>query len=455
MSKHPLLVEISNYGSETKRPTFRLPTELILLIFRECDSDILSRLTLTHTCQRWRQIALNDAPLWTKICIQTGFRRQNACLENFMSFLGMQLDRATNQLLDVCWYAVVGDSFFVGTLQLIREKAPFSQWRTLKLHMFGGSHKDTPWSSGDAFTNLESLRVYYGTGHNILSTIDHAITSRLKTLDLGTWPSHELDRLIRPFARSFTHISTFCFKSIFREMPTPFLHDNVVNLRLKRGDNHPFPHIRTYEVEVCTFGPSGTANLGNVTTLIVVDTLIIGAESRTSLPALRELKVGFLEMRDKAKIEAPVLDTLHFLKINKPGIETWTYLMPGYLLSPNTSLITDSPLPSMTFIHLLTKSRKVTNATLLFDDWVSAQVVLRRLLGFNAETNSHSAMIGALCPRLSELRLNFDWEFSDPSDSKEWLLRAIEARSRATLLAPLFIYACWRGEGRYLPLTGG
>jgi hypothetical protein len=163
-------------------------------------------------------------------------------------------------------------------------------------------------------------------------------------------------------------------------------------------------------------------------------------------------------MDTNTEIKAPALDTLQFTDNNSRNeilISTELSLSnPGYLLSPNTSLIIDFPWPSTTLIALLTKSPNLTHATLRFDDWANAQVVLGRLLTFPAEPDLHPVENETLCPMLSALRLNFDWGLSEASASKDWLSRASKSRTKASNLPPLTIYAGWKGEGTYAVLTG-
>jgi hypothetical protein len=168
-------------------------------------------------------------------------------------------------------------------------------------------------------------------------------------------------------------------------------------------------------------------------------------------------------MNIRTKFEAPALDTLHFMRIDSYRFDITrdafsslkrSLLDPGYLLSPNTSLIMNSHLPTAILITLLTKSHKITRATLRFDDRESAQAVLGRLAGFSNENDAHPAENEILCPRLSELRLDFGWKRSDPQASKEWLLDALKSRKGAGFVRPLSIYAGWKGEGTYVLLMG-
>jgi hypothetical protein len=164
-----------------------------------------------------------------------------------------------------------------------------------------------------------------------------------------------------------------------------------------------------------------------------------------------------------AKIKAPALEILYFMNNYNHGQGVKIYLAhlpnidrsllePGYLLSPNSSIVVDSYLPSVTLVDLLAKSPKVTHATLRFDDWERARVVLESLVGLG--TDSRSVEDGNLCPRLSELRLDFGWEISDLPASKEWLLNRLKAGKESDSAVPLSIYASWKGEGTYVLLKG-
>jgi hypothetical protein len=198
--------------------------------------------------------------------------------------------------------------------------------------------------------------------------------------------------------------------------------------------------------------------------LIVVDTLAVEDSCRLFLPALRELKLGSLEMGDWTTIEIPALKILHFIRTTGPGVKTRRgaplYLKsrdldPGSPSSRNISPISVSPSPSTTLVTLLTKSPKLTHATLRFVDWVEAQNVLSHLVGFETETSPRSVENETLCPGLSELRLDFMWKLSEFPASKKWLVDALKSRNEAGLMVPLSIYAGWKGQETHVPLTCG
>jgi hypothetical protein len=364
-------------------------------------------------------------------------------------------------LLDVKWKAKIGDEGLVATLQLIREKAPFSRWRTLDIEMSGRSHGNALWSSSDAFTNLEVLRGWCETKETddtIFDLIDRTVTSRLKVLDLtltSTSPS------MLSFPKSLTHISTLCLHLLFPEPNTPFPPKNVINLQVGGGQFHLFPHIRTYELGFCIF--TNSMDLRNMTTLIVTDILTILSNCQIFLPALRELKLATLEMATGATIEAPLLDHLHFTDYRDHGHRSGRMdrsnpgkaaFHPGYPLSPNTSIIIGECFQIRTLIEVLATSPKVTHATLQFDDRADAQVMPEKLVGFGPPANSQYVENERLCPKLSELRLNLGWEFSELSASMEWLPYALRARREAGLMSSLSIYVGWKGEETYVLFTG-
>jgi hypothetical protein len=432
-----------------------------MLIFRECRALIGPPITLTHTCRRWRQIAVSDASLWTNINIHTRRRGRNARLDHFISFLGMQLDRTADLLLDVEWNAEIGGTFFAATVQLIRQKAPFSRWRTLDIYLSGGSHENAPWSSVDAFTNLEVLLNWHGT--DIVCIIDRTITSRLKVLDLR-FSSTSVPAITSSFPKSLAHISTLRLFELHVPPDTPFPSKNVINLQLERSEQHSFPHIRTYQLRICEFYVRSRADLRSMTTLIVTESLTIRSNCQILLPALRQLKLGSLGMSIGATLEAPLLDCLHFANHCIPGFHLFELepsntreasLHPGYLLSPNTSIFIGASFRIRSLIEILASSPKVTYATLQFDDWEDALAVLERLVRFGPEVNPQSVGVKGLCPRLSELRLDFDWKFSEPSASKDWLLDALKTRKKANGIGPLSIFVGWKGEGSYVLLSSG
>src|SRR6202034_2037764 len=160
---------------------------------------------------------------------------------------------------------------------------------------------------------------------------------------------------------------------------------------------------------------------------------------------------------------APSLEILHFMTNEHDALIKMDKVLllqtarslrePGYLLSPHTSVIADSHLPNATLINILAKSPKATHGMLQFDDWPDAQVVLGQLVRFKA--NARSTENQMLCPRLCELQLDFNWEFSEPSAEKKWLLDALKSRKEIGLLAPLSIYVGWKGDATYVLLTAG
>jgi hypothetical protein len=213
---------------------------------------------------------------------------------------------------------MLGDEYFDGTLQLIREKAAFSRWRTLKVDVHDGSSGEAPipWSSIDAFTHLESLEFVNGTCTDILGVIDRTITARLEVLDLRTWPDIMDARIMKYlFGRSpISHMQSLPWNYGTQNFPA-----NIANPQLDYGKQHCLSHIRTYELKECPFYRGTGVDLRSVTLLIVRGELIIQSNCHVFLPALRELKLRAVLMNIGAKIEAPVLDVLCFINESVSG----------------------------------------------------------------------------------------------------------------------------------------
>jgi hypothetical protein len=254
------------------------------------------------------------------IRFETRLRNPNTRLDHFLSFLGLQLDHTANQLLDVTWIAGISDKCFMDTLQFIREKAPFSRWRTLRVFISSGLPDDVPWSSADAFPNLESLIIRGEMDRNLLSVMDCTTTSRLKVLDLSAVPFIEASDMLLSFAKSLRHTSSLLIKGFYWSSEEPVIPANVVNLHLEWAYHDPPPHVETYKIWQREFNQHRIINLRNTTTLIVEMTLVLCPYCQVVLPALRTLKLRTLRICSGAKLEAPALEVLHFMNECGPGV---------------------------------------------------------------------------------------------------------------------------------------
>jgi F-box-like len=116
----------------------RIPVELLLAIFHFFRPDITTLISITHTCRRWRLITTESAFLWTDVTLRI---RSNS---RSVSLLEMQLERTGDLLLDVAWWGHIWEYCNSRVLAIVREKAQFSRWRTLKLGLVGHRHQKTP-----------------------------------------------------------------------------------------------------------------------------------------------------------------------------------------------------------------------------------------------------------------------------------------------------------------------
>jgi hypothetical protein len=424
----------------------------LLLIFRHCDSQIRSRIILTHTCQRWRLIAVYFPPLWTDLRIPLHSVTSGQC---FDSLLTMQVNRCGALPLDVVWHSDLKSQHFIFMLFSIRDIAPFSRWGSLRLCMPGrNSFAEGIIASTVEFTNLESLVISSDTHMFIAEIFCRATTSKLKMIDLRSC-GHALweERLIRFLNRGTS--PQLCRPKV----GTPFLPGSIVTLCAGVREKHPFPNILNYELDECTFRSKESINLRNMTSLTINGCLTVHAECDVLLPSLQHIQFNAILIYLEGKIQAPVLQTLHIAATpvgvdsvytkytrhanNNLGNMRQSINSPGYLLSPKNLIVVDSPLPGQTIIELLTKSPRVTHATLRLKDWTCAQMVVERL-------HESSAQNERLFPQSVELLLDCGWEASDmPVWTEQWL-SGLEARKENPPSIHVSIETRQRGRERYL-----
>jgi hypothetical protein len=429
----------SNGRFDAQSGVYKLPVELLLFIFQQCDSAIRPRLVLTHTCRRWRLIATSYPSLWTNLHIGTHIISTATRYNHFESLLSTQVDRSGRLPLDIVWSLDILDLYATHVLRVIRDKAPFPRWRSLELQMGGRDWGLEGFlASIMAFPNLESL-VIFGCVDPSIARIFGRAMPKLQMLDLRAgddlgWEDRVIGTLTQGPLSLRASISTLC--AGIREM-------------------HPFPNILNYKLKACIFKANALIDLRRMTSLIIDDTLYIFEDCDVLLPALQYLRLMDMSIALGSKIEAPVLQTLHLSATpdrHDPLYARYTIYdnmihavdNPGYLLSPKGLIIQEPYLSNETIIGLLKKSRKLTQATLCFTDQNSAQEVVETL--FKSSTGS-TPLGECLCPHLAELTL--DWWGADMPFSAEWWLSGLEGRKKNPQRPRVLIKARRRGEEWY------
>jgi hypothetical protein len=404
----PPLVQKLNGKIDAQSGISKLPVELLSLIFHHCNSALGPRLVLTHTCHRWRHIAIRYPSLWTILHIEMRDLSIPARFKCFESLLSMQVDRSGGLPLDVVCILDISGSYATLALITIRRKAPFSRWRSLELCMEGENLRvESMLSAVVLFPNLESL----------------TISGRTNPV----------------------------FTRIFRGAPMPKL--KTLNLRYALTA-HPLPNIQNYRLYECHFCPEGPIDLHTMTSLIISGFLNVHDECEVLLPALQYLRFMAMHIYPGSKIEAPVLRNLHLSASIRRGdpyhISSVQEHMEnalnsaGYRLSPKELIIEEPYLSKGLIIGILKKSPELTQATICFSDRESAQTVVETLLGFGTRTSS---LDERLCPQLAELML--DWWDADTALSAEQWLRGLEARRTNPPRSRVSVKARRKGEEWY------
>jgi hypothetical protein len=433
-------------------PLFKLPVELTLLIFGLCLPGIRARLDLTHICREWRSIAINSPFLWTFIQMDIDFAPYSKRSDNLISLLDIQLGRTNGLPLDVEWLSNTSLGFDPRLLDLIRQKGPFSRWRTLKVR-FMAVEAFAP-DSCDVFSNLESLIILPSIFNRILQTIEWTTTSKLQFLELqdqGTQVKWEADymgmvgRLTQRITR--LKISSGDTLPIAR---------NIRKVLASAQATHYIPYLKEYTLSLCHFGYSSQRNLESLTRLTVTLGLEMHRDAKVYLPALRHLALGALITGSHSKIDAPVLQTLHLLPVI-PGNAHVQRMITGlhlgdYILSPTKSITLDVCLSQYTAGIFLEHSPRVEQVSLSFEDAVSADKMLERMEGvIHVDETEEIVLIGRLCENMGELRINLGYEICDLEAWKKRASRFVEGRR--TLGSEPRVYASWKGEGTYVRLA--
>jgi len=438
----------------------RLPVELILAIFHHSDPAIKARLKLTHVCRRWRLISLKSATLWTQVhIIPYCHRKDEKTFTRFLSLLEMQLDHADNLDLDVLWIDDVIKSWNSRVLKLLREKAPFSRWRSLTVCLWGrDADPNVIFGPQDAFTNLESLAVLSRTLDSIVLSISRMTTPRLRMLDLGDW--YSVASMGSLYPEALDRVSYIVFPKQQTSFAETFsLPPGVTDLEAKYSRNHSFPHISTYTVSQCTFSRHRETNLQNLTRLTVTAELRVRARCEISLPALLSLTCWRIWLGKSAKLEAPRLERLH-IRARHPRELTRAlaaeasaaFHHPGFLLCPRTSLRVEWCLAPDVLSRLLERSPRVKEVSLWFKDRDGLYLTMMSMFGTKAERP------GGLCPCVEVLRLHFVWDIGEASIRSEVRHRRAFVRQAAdfrkgTGSRVLEIYGTWKGQGASVRLA--
>jgi hypothetical protein len=372
-----------------------------------------------------------------------------------IALLDIQLSRASGFPLDVEWISNTTTAFDPRLLELIRQKGPFSQWRTLKVRTLDIElERDDAFTldSRDVFSNLESLIIMPSYCVNkILKTIDRTTTSKLHFLELQGFQMTQ-EEVEANYMGMMQRIKRLKIPA----MDITSIPSNILEIEGGIRAAHDFPHINKYTLTLCVFKNDQLCNLGNLIHLRVTVGIKLLDDVAVYLPALRHLACGVLVTGHRTKIDAPVLETLHLLPVKRRSRRVQDMIdslnLDGYVLSPTELITLDTYLPQNTIITILEQSPRVVRVSLSCEDAVSAEGILERMEGTIHVDVSEGITLGErLCEKMVELRIKLR---DDIRDIESWTRRASRlVRTRRTLGSDLRVYASWKGEGSYVRLA--
>jgi hypothetical protein len=180
-------------------------------------------------------------------------------------------------------------------------------------------------------------------------------------------------------------------------------------------------------------------------------------ECHVILPSLRHLSYGDIRLAYGTKLVTPKLESLRVMTSNDEEFteriksEYEALHHPGYLISPKKSLMVELCLPEDGVTLLLDKSPEVEHVLLVINDAKCAQKIVEEILIGVGTTGLTWRQNKVFCPRLTELRMNFEWGGCDVELWKERSLKVVQARKEHGIV--LAVYASWEGESTYVALA--
>jgi F-box-like len=440
-SFNPQGSELSSAHQNQHSPVGKLPAELLIHIFCQCERGVESALILSHTCRHWRAVALNVGSLWTKVDIHVHPDSSTEQFNAFISFLGMQLDRTAQLPLEVFWQREGSDGRNGVIDDLIRRKGHFSRWRSLKARFeYHAEDAEPVFHPTDIFKNLEYLEILDPSHSHpvdsyeqpILHSIDRLVTSKFHTLNLR---SSELQPEV--FGKLYGNLMRYVRTLILSQKVfiTEQLLTSITTLEVDSAIMHPLPHIQAYRLGTCFFTSEHPIDLQRLTSLTVDDVLILLSHTVLLLPSLQTLRFSAILLHERAEFKCPSLQSIHipatdYLTLGENHLSRLRESIndPGFFLSPKRSLTIEQFIPSDIVIKLVELAPDVEYLSLLFDDRECALGVLKAVGRLMEESRSSFTQASEGHSRLVELRVGFFW---DGCDMDIWVARVTDIMEKS------------------------
>ncbi|KIM24379.1 hypothetical protein M408DRAFT_27042 [Serendipita vermifera MAFF 305830] len=377
-----------------------LPVELTLAIMRHHCQTTWSRIKLTHVCQHWRKIMLNEASIWTYIEITPIFGWENSKTEGLFHILDMQLSRAASLPLDVVFFLnecqVKHDHFF----EIFFKYEAFSRCRNLVLRMdynrkYLNEANNILSFALENSTILDSLIVIYDPISHDIENIRDTFANRppqlqsctLDAVDIGGAPPVDREMLRRIYGIKLDQLSSLVLPNLIgRPAERPFLPENVTKIDCCMLIYHPFPDVQHYTLEICDFRKDSPPSLGSLVSL-TTSSLIVNFGCKITLRSLKRLSCNRLELESGSAFSAPALQQLHIRGPRGSHEPLITYTertgkalrSEGFGLIPSQILLLEDYFDAYTTMYLLRRCLHAQSISLTFKADTEALQVLECL----------------------------------------------------------------------------
>ncbi|KIM24375.1 hypothetical protein M408DRAFT_27039, partial [Serendipita vermifera MAFF 305830] len=238
-------------------------------------------------------------------------------------------------------------------------------------------------------SNLESLIVVYKGRDPIANTIQVTTTGlrasrrslALSIVDIYPISAHpvieplvEAETISRLYGERLDQISSLVLPNLGgNSAEVDFLPRDITKIECDSRKVHPFPHVRSYKLDMCTFAIGNKDDLGSLVRLTITACLWVHLDCHVFLPSLRFLSCGGIKLEPRSSIQAPALQQLHLsihggsfprrIKMTEEALQT-----SSFGLLPNLSLVIKDCLRTQSIVQFLRRCGHVENASLTFSD---------------------------------------------------------------------------------------
>ncbi|KIM24377.1 hypothetical protein M408DRAFT_233126 [Serendipita vermifera MAFF 305830] len=248
----------------------RLPVELLIAIIRCYCQRIWSRIKLTHVCQYWRVVMIDEASMWTYVEVPRINSDQASKMEGFFRVLDMQLSRTAELPLDVVFFPPEAQSIHNRIIEIFLKYETFPRWRSLVLRMDYIENLDRPNASqrpdthffvSERFCGLESLKLVYYSYVSLFESLRGTIAGRpsslprltlelfntyVNTVEARERLSVQGEMVSMIYGESLDQLSGLILPNFAgHRFESEFLPRHITEIECAVRSSHPFPHAHS------------------------------------------------------------------------------------------------------------------------------------------------------------------------------------------------------------------